>query len=141
MLASAISAAIWIAIVSLVAFAWLKGSLPERMGSLAVLLGALAVLLTHRLFPEGAQAVVLLVIDAGLAVTFLMLAMRFVSPWLGAAMLLQAVQFSLHAYYLVVEKPHDYLYRSVNNINTIGVLVAVLVGTLLAWRRNARAAK
>ncbi|WP_244906776.1 hypothetical protein [Caulobacter flavus] len=111
------------------------------MGSLAVLLGALAVMITHKLAPEGVQSVVLLVIDAALAVAFLLLAMRFVSQWLGVAMLLQAVQFSLHAYYLVVEKPHDYLYRSVNNINTIGVLLAVLVGTLLAWRRNARAAK
>ncbi|MBI1686562.1 hypothetical protein [Caulobacter hibisci] len=141
MLGNAISVGIWIAIVALVAFAWAKGGRAERFGALAILLGALGVSATHVLLPRSAQPIILLIDDAALAVAFLMLAMRFVSPWLGVAMLLQAVQFSLHAYYLVVEKPHDYLYKSVNNINTVGVLLCVLFGTILAWRRSARAAK
>lgn len=141
MLASTISATIWIAILSLVAFAWAKGGRPERQGALAVALGAVAVFVTHKFLPAPIQPFILLVVDAGLAAIFLLLAMRYVSPWLGVAMLLQAVQFSLHAYYLVVEKPHDYLYKSVNNINTIGVLLCVLFGTIAAWRRSAKAAK
>ncbi|MFT4251888.1 MAG: hypothetical protein QM608_05350 [Caulobacter sp.] len=139
MFANTVSAVIWISIVSLMAFAWTKGGRPERFGALAVTLGAVAVLVTHKLLPPPVQPFLLLIVDAGLAGVFLLLAMRFVSPWLGVAMLLQAVQFSLHAYYLVVEKPHDYLYKSVNNINTVGVLLCVLVGTLLAWRKKARA--
>ena len=141
MLANAISVAIWIAIVALAAFAWFKGGRPERLGAMSVVLGAVAVSATHLLLPRAVQPFVLVFVDAALAAAFLMLAMRFVSPWLGVAMLLQAVQFSLHAYYLVVEKPHDYLYKSVNNINTIGVLLCVLTGTVMAWRRNARAEK
>jgi hypothetical protein len=50
-------------------------------------------------------------------------------------MILQAVQFSLHAYYLVGERPHDRSYAIVNNIDTLGVLLCILVGTLLAWRQ------
>lgn len=55
-------------------------------------------------------------------------------------MLLQAMQFSLHAFYIVVEKAHDRLYSIVNNLDTIGVILCVLVGTLISWRRRAKAA-
>lgn len=136
MLANTISAAIWIAIFALSALAWVKGGRPERLGALAVILGALAVLATHAAAPTAAQPMILLVIDGGLAAAFLLLAMQFVSPWLGVAMLLQAIQFSLHAYYLVVEKAHDNLYKMVNNINTVGVMLCILAGTLLAWRQR-----
>lgn len=141
MLANAISAVIWGAILALAALAWLRGGHPERMGSLAVVLGAVAVSATHLLLPHALQPIVLLVVDAALAAVFLTLAMRFVSPWLGVAMILQAVQFSLHAYYLVVALRHDHFYKMVNNINTIGVLACILFGTVMAWRRQARAGK
>ena len=36
--------------------------------------------------------------------------------WLGAAMLLQAVQFSLHAYYLVIGAHHDLNYRFLRGV-------------------------
>ena len=46
-----------------------------------------------------------------------MLVVRYASLWLGVTMMLQAVQFSLHAYYLVMERPHDLLHAWVNNLN------------------------
>jgi hypothetical protein len=60
---------------------------------------------------------------------------------LGIAMLLQAIQFSLHAYYLVGGLPRDRTFAMVNNLDSIGVLLCILAGTLLTWRRRARAAK
>lgn len=133
--------ALWIAILALAVFAWAKGGKAERLAALAVVIGSVGVSVIHMLLPPAIQPVVLLVDDAALAVVFLLLAMRFVSAWLGVAMLLQAVQFSLHAYYLVADKGHDNLYKMVNNINTIGVMLCILFGTILAWRRKARAAK
>ena len=56
-------------------------------------------------------------------------------------MILQGAQFSLHAYYLVAERSFDRLYSIINNINTYGVILCILVGTLIAWRRRARAAQ
>ena len=55
--------------------------------------------------------------DLVCAVTLLMLVVRYASLWLGAAMLLQAVQFSLHAYYLVTDRPHDLIHAWVNNLD------------------------
>ena len=57
-----------------------------------------------------------LVGDFVCAVTLLMLAVRYASLWLGVTMLLQAVQFSLHAFYLVMELPHDLIHAWVNNL-------------------------
>ena len=54
-------------------------------------------------------------------------------------MLLQAGQFSLHAWYLVSALERDRFYAIVNNLVTIGILICILVGTLIAWSRRARA--
>jgi len=132
---------IWFAILALVLFAWVKGGQAERLGGAAVVASALVAFLIHRLLPDGIQPVALLADEAALAAAFLVLAMRFVSPWIGVAMILQAVQFSLHAFYLVVERPHDTLYKAVNNVNTIGVLLCILFGTMAVMRKRARAAK
>jgi uncharacterized membrane protein YdjX (TVP38/TMEM64 family) len=74
-------------------------------------------------------------------VILLILAVRFASLWIGAAMILQAAQFSLHAYYLVMELPHDRLHAWINNTDDWGILIAILVGTVLAIRRRAALAR
>jgi hypothetical protein len=56
-------------------------------------------------------------------------------------MLLQAIQFGLHAYYIVGELPHDRTYGLVNNLNSIGVLLCILFGIFASWRKQARAGK
>jgi hypothetical protein len=119
-------------------FAMWKGDLPERIGA-AVNLGAglIATGFQFVLDPD-AQSIALLAVDAALAASFLFLALRYASLWLGAALLLQAVQFSLHAYYLVVGAHHDWNYKVINNLDTSGINLAILVGTALAWRRRVR---
>ena len=54
---------------------------------------------------------------------------------------LQAIQFSLHAYYIVGDLPHDDTYRIVNNLNSAGVLVCILFGVVASWRKQLHAAK
>ncbi len=120
------------------AFALWKGDAAERLGSgFNLTAGLLAMFLQHVLDPD-VQPVALLVADAALAAGFLFLAIRFASLWLGAAMLLQAVQFSLHAYYLVGDVPHDHLFAEVNNIDSIGILICIVGGTVVSWRRRIR---
>lgn len=131
---------IWILIAGTVFLAWWRGGMAERMGALLVLIGGVIVWLIHLLAPVAVQPLALLMGEAGLALGFLLLAMRFLSPWLGVAMLLQAAQFSLHAYYIIGEKPHDYLYKLVNNINTLAILFVILAATLITWRRRSRSA-
>lgn len=56
-------------------------------------------------------------------------------------MILQAGQFSLHAWYLVGELPHDRFYAIANNLITAGILACILTGTIVVWTRRARTAQ
>lgn len=127
----------WAATLVVCLFAWWRGGPAERSGALLIVGAAALVWLNHNLLPESITGSALLLIDAAMAVGFLLLAIRYASLWLGGAMLFQAAQFSLHAYYLVMEIPYDRLYSIINNIDTVGVLACILTGTLFAWRRAA----
>ena len=120
-----------------------RGGPPERVGAGLVLVVFLIGQLIDFIFPVGGKVshlgqVAHLGNDAFLAVGFLLVALRYGSLWLGGAMILQAVQFSLHAFYLVVDRTRDTLFAVVNNLNTSGIILCILAGALVAWRRRAR---
>lgn len=129
----------WAITVMVCGLAWWKGGPAERLGGVLILIATVAVWLCHRMLGTDGANLVLMVIDGGMAAGFLLLALRYASPWLGGAMILQSTQFSLHAYYLVVEKAHDRLYSIINNLVTVGVLASVLIGVLVNVRRGASA--
>jgi len=131
----------WLFTLVVAGLAWWRGGHPERLGASLMVIAGVAVPIAHHLLPTSKASVALLMIDAAMAAGFLGLAIRYASLWLGAAMLLQAMQFSLHAFYIVIEKAHDRLYSIINNLDTIGVILCVLVGTLIAWRRRNRDAR
>lgn len=131
----------WTATFLVCGLAWLKGSAAERWGGAIVLVGSFVSLLIQLLLPSRPEAIALLLSEGLYSLAFLMLALRYASPWLGGAMLLQAMQFGLHAYYIVAERRHDLTYGLVNNLNSAGVLVCILIGIFATWRRQGRAAK
>lgn len=131
----------WIVTLAVLAFAWWKGGRPEQYGATLKVATSLIVLAVHHLLKQDSISLALLTADGLLAVGFLALAIRYSSLWTGAAMLLQAGQFSLHAWYLVSGLERDRLYAVTNNLITIGILLCILVGTLIAWRRRIRAAQ
>ena len=131
----------WSATLLVCAFAWLKGSAAERWGSAIVLIGSIVAALIQISLRGQPEALALLLSEGLYSLAFLMLALRYTSPWLGGAMLLQAMQFGLHAYYIVAERRHDLTYGLVNNFNTIGVLLCILFGIFASARRKSRAAK
>jgi len=123
------------------ALAWMRGSSAERWGCIIVVVGSVVSLLIQLFLPRELRSVVTLLCEGLYGLSFLILALRYTSPWLGGAMLLQAIQFSLHAYYIVGERRHDETYSLVNNLNSAGVLICILLGIATAWRRRTRAAK
>ncbi|MFZ0266862.1 hypothetical protein [Caulobacter sp.] len=131
----------WSATFLVCALAWAKGSAPERLGSLIVIAGSIAAALIQILLSARPEAVAMLLLEGVYSLAFLMLALRYTRVWLGVAMLLQAMQFGLHAYYIVAERRHDLTYGLVNNLNSIGVLLCILFGIFVSARRRARAAK
>lgn len=127
-----------VALVSAFAFSLWKGDAAERLGGGMNLAAGLFAMFLHPLLNSDVQPVAQLVVDAALAAGFLFLAIRFASLWLGVAMLLQAVQFSLHAFYLVQETPHDWTFFRINNFDSWGIILCIVGGTALSWRRRER---
>ena len=124
--------------VALIAF-W-KGGWPERIAAGANLVGSAGMFVVDRIMPAADHVIVpILVADGLLATIFMLLAIRFASLWLGAAMLLEAAQFALHGYFFVTERPFDLLFAVVNNVISWGVVWVILIGVAASWRRNLRA--
>ena len=130
---------LWVAIVAACLFGLLKGGPAERIGAGLTLLISAAFVIVNELVPEAARAVPHLVLDGVLALGFLVLAVRYASLWIGAVMLLQGVQFSLHAYFFVTKLTPGVTYAIVNNLVTWGTLLGIVLGTL-AYMRQSRAA-
>jgi hypothetical protein len=132
-------AVLWALLLAVCLFAFVRGGLAERIAAvfiftIPVLSGFADALLSEQVFLVGR-----LVCDGALALVFLYLAIRFGSLWLGGAMILQALQFSLQACYFVVGRAHDDLYVTINNIDFFGILACLTAGTLAASRRRRRA--
>lgn len=124
------------ATLAVTAFALWKGDTAVRVAAATNLAVAIATFFIHPRFGDVAAESILLAVDFASAVVFLLLAVRYASLWLGAAMLLQSAQFSLHAYYLVMELPHDLMHAWINNIDDWGILASIVVGAVLAIRRR-----
>jgi hypothetical protein len=118
------------------ALAQWKGDKPERLGAAFALAGAIASIPVHMYAPKDLAPLLLLGADALLAAGFLLLAIRYASLWLGAAMIFQAGQFALHAVYTAGEIPHDLTYSLINNLITFAIFAAILIATLTSWRRR-----
>ena len=118
------------------AFALWKGDLAAQIAGVASALSAIVLPAARMMLQSQVGEAVQLSADFVWAVGLLLLAVRFASLWLGVTMLLQSAQFSLHAYYLVMDRPHDLLHAWINNLNTLGISICVLVGALLAIRRR-----
>jgi hypothetical protein len=84
-------------------FAMLRGRPAERLGGAlylgSALLDVAASVVTGKEFPY----VPILLLDAFVAVGFLVLAIRYNNLWLGAVMMLKGVQLALHAIHLTNE--------------------------------------
>jgi len=121
-----------------VAFAWWKGGTAERTGSLFNGVICLGVTLFQALTHQSFHTVPILIADGILATGFLILAFRYASLWLAAAMLLQGAVFTIHASALIglLPESHLYYYYAAMNLLAFAVMLAIILGTLGAWMRR-----
>ncbi|OHB34107.1 MAG: hypothetical protein A2882_03095 [Phenylobacterium sp. RIFCSPHIGHO2_01_FULL_70_10] len=129
-------ALLWVLLLAVCAFAFSRGGEPERWGAGLILAITVASALGDALLPQGIFLVARLLAEGALALGFLFVAIRYASLWLGGVMLLQAVQFSLQAYYFVTHRAHDATYVVINNIDFFGILACLTAGTLASSRRR-----
>jgi hypothetical protein len=117
-------------------FAIWKGDAAARIAGVVSALNSLTLPVSMIFLQKHVGEVVELTFDFISAVGLLILVIRYAYRWLGVTMLLQAVQFSLHAYYLVMDMQPDILHAWINNLDTAGIALSVAAGTVLAWRRR-----
>ena len=115
-------------------FAYVKGEAAERIGAGIILLNMVLALAGEYYFPKS----ILLWPDALTAVSLLVVAVFYASPWLGAVMLLYAAQFTLHAVYFVTARPRDHFHVVVNNVDFFLISLCLVIGTAVTWRRRVR---
>jgi hypothetical protein len=122
------------AVVAAVA-AW-KGDDSARIAGIINFLNAVALPLARQAMQTQTGEVLQLAGDFFWAVGLLILVVRYASVWLGLTMMLQAVQFSLHAYYLVNDMQPDLLHHWINNLDEVGISICIAVGVVTAIRRR-----
>jgi hypothetical protein len=113
-----------------------KGDAATRIAAGAYGCLEIATMIVHPHVGDASGETILLAADFACAVIFLIMAVRYASLWLGAAMLFQAAQFSLHAYYLVMDRKHDLMHAWINNADDWGILISMFIGTILAIRHR-----
>ncbi|HEY8573786.1 hypothetical protein [Phenylobacterium sp.] len=114
--------------VSACVFALIRGGKDERIGAAVILANLVAALINELL---GQAQIGTLLIDGITALILLGVAVRFASAWLGAVMLLYGLQFTLQAYYLVMDRARDVLSVRLNNLDFFLVCLCVAVATAL----------
>ncbi len=124
-------------------FALLKGELAERLGGLLIFLSwaaeyMLSLFFSH-FFTHHDQELVLLVTDAALAISLLVLAFRFAKLWLGLAMLMLSGELALHGAAMGAWDLTFQSYIYINNALSYGLVLLLVFATAMAWARRADA--
>jgi len=115
-----------------------KGEEPERWAGGLYLIMSLVVPVAAAFHAPG-LATIELVGDGLTALGLLVLTMAYGRLWLGAAMIFQAIQFTLHSFYLVTDRKSDLFHAIVNDTNFFAILLSLAVGTALTMRRRQKA--
>lgn len=121
-------------------FALWKGGTAERLAA-AVVIVNVAIGLSGKWLAPGLNDQIRLANDGLSALILLGVTVRYGALWMGGVMLFYAAQFSLHSFYLVTERPSDYLYALINNIDFTSIIWCLIIGTAVAWRRRVRLAR
>ncbi|CAN5218640.1 hypothetical protein BH11PSE2_BH11PSE2_19750 [soil metagenome] len=132
-------------IVGVLLFATIKGGPAERR---AALLYFAVLLISIPLGAPRAQSVhdtLNLVLDAIVAIGFLLLSVRYSNLWLAAAMVTQGLLFGVHAYRLGLEENLIWHHLNVavlfSNIMAMQLMWIFTGATIASWVRRSRLAR
>lgn len=114
-------------------FALWKGGSAERLGAVVIILNLITATANYRLTQNE---LIDLGIDGITAAVLLVVTLRYASIWLGAVMLIFAMQFGLDAYYLVLERSRDTLHQLINNADSVAISLSLAIGTALSLARR-----
>jgi hypothetical protein len=125
--------------VLVVAFAFLKGDEPERIGAAAFVLVSIAAMF----IPEGTGLGPQwgwMALDIVLLSVFVGLAWHTRRGWPMWASAFQALVVTGHILVAANLRPSSDAFATVNNMSNYGLLIAIAVGTFWAWQERGAAA-
>jgi hypothetical protein len=114
-------------------FALWKGGRAERAAAVVVAANILIGQTGHLAAP-GLNDQIRLINDGLTALLLLGIAVRSGALWMGGVLLFYAVQFAMHSFYIVMQKTPDYLKALINNLDYLGIVSCLIIGTIVAWR-------
>ena len=117
--------------------ALVAGKTPERIAALIYLLATGATALAGYFWKYKEIGNLLLTIDGLMALSFLVLAVRYNYLWIALMMGAMSGYFSIHAYYLAMAIPLDEMFAMASNIATGVVLISLAIGVWSSRRRPA----
>ena len=129
------SQAIAVAAIVIVAFAFLKGDEPEKIGGAAYAVSYLGTLVTL----SGSLSVPqwgVMGMDVVLLAVFFGLALHSRRAWLVWASAFQALVVTSHILVAANLRPPSDAFAAVNNISNYGLLISMAVGTFWAWQER-----
>jgi hypothetical protein len=123
-------------------FAWIKGRAAERYGAALYFFSCVVALVME--FVVGTELPLTeLLFDGFVAAGFLILAIRYNSLWLGAAMMIKGVQLAMHATHLTdADDPHFAglnLYAVALDLINLLISFTIIGGTLASMRSRREA--
>ena len=122
--------------VAVVAFALIAGRRPERLSAIIFAAATVATQVIASLAPRAQANNLLLLIDGVMAISFLMLALRYGYLWIALMMAAMAGYFSIHAYYLAMAMPLDRTFAMANNLATAVALLSIAIGVWTSRHRK-----
>ena len=134
---SALEAVLFALNVAIPLVALVAGKTPERIAALIFGLATGVTAVSGYFWDYKEIGNLLLTIDGLMALSFLVLAVRYNYLWIALMMGAMAGYFSIHAYYLAMAIPLDEMFAILSNIATGVVLLSLTIGVVTSRRRPA----
>jgi hypothetical protein len=134
---SAIEAILLALSVGVPLVALIAGKTPERIAALIFALNIAASVLSGNIWGFRDIGNLLLTFDGLMALSFMVLAIRYNYLWIALLMGAMSGYFAIHAYYLMTQRPLDETFALMSNLATLVALLSIAIGVVTSRRRPA----
>ena len=134
---SALEAVLFALNVAIPLVALVAGKTPERVAALIFGLATGMTAVSGYFWDYKEIGNLLLTIDGLMALSFMVLAIRYNYLWIALLMGAMSGYFAIHAYYLMTQRPLDETFALMSNLATLVALLSIAMGVVTSRRRPA----
>jgi hypothetical protein len=134
---SALEAVLFALNIAIPLVALVAGKTPERIAALIFGLATGVTAVSGYFWDYKEIGNLLLTIDGLMALSFMVLAIRYNYLWIALLMGAMSGYFAIHAYYLMTQRPLDETFALMSNLATLVALLSIAIGVVTSRRRPA----